>query len=71
MIRPEEEIWKDLYETEKYDVKRVRRLHKELVNGYGSKHGVPLGDRYPLFGCYLAFASLVVAIVTVFVISVF
>lgn len=71
MERPIEEIWKDLCETRRYDVKRVRHLHKELVEGFGRKAGVPFQDRYPLFGCYLSIASLLVAIVTVFIISVF
>lgn len=71
MTRPIEEIWKDLWETRQYDVKRTRRLHKELIEGYGRKEGVPFGDRYPLFGCYLALALLAVAMVTAFIISVF
>lgn len=68
--RPIEEIWKDLIDTEPYDVKRVRRLHKELVKGYGRKHGVAFRDRYPMFPYYFAIALLLVEIVMVLMIFV-
>ena len=68
--RPIEKIWKDLIDTEPYDVKRVRRLHKELAKGYGRKHGVAFRYRYPMFLYYFAIALLAVVIVMALIILV-
>ena len=68
--RPIEEIWKDLIDAAAYDTKRVRKLHKELVKGYGRKQGIPFSFRYPLFQYYLTAALLAVVIVMALIILV-